>query len=82
MKLKAERDQKRAALEERLALMSDVEESDQEMQNGNDEEESEEESSVEIPEEFREIEVKEPYKFEIDKSGAVSQFKQAIRGGH
>ncbi len=45
-------------------------------------EESQEEEKVEIPIEFQEIEVQEPYKFEIQASSAVSQFKQAIRGGH
>ena len=81
MKLKAERDEKRAALEEKLAMISDVEESDHEMKEG-DQEDSDDESPLYIPEEFKEFEVKLPYKFEIDRNSAVSQFKQAIRGGH
>jgi hypothetical protein len=66
-------------LEEKLALISDVEESDNEMKESED---SEEELPLYIPEEFKEIEVKLPYKFEINRNSAVSQFKQAIRGGH
>lgn len=51
------------------------------MKNGEDDE-SEDEQPIYIPEEFKEIEVKLPYKFDINRNNAVSQFKQAIRGGH
>jgi len=40
--LKEERDEKRAALEEKLALISDVEESDHEMKEGEDDESEDE----------------------------------------
>jgi hypothetical protein len=69
-------------LEEKLALLSDIEESDHEMKEGEDANDSEDESPLYMPEVFKEIEVKLPDKLEINRNSAVSQFKQAIRGGH